>query len=72
MYTMLQTFTAVAKLDPMNKMWVSFIGMGLMILAALVVLFARTKTKGWIRVILIVVAVVLLIYGCLCELVALT
>ncbi|RKP57397.1 DUF2768 family protein [Cohnella endophytica] len=56
----------------MNKMWVSFIGMGLMILAAAVVLFARSKTKGWIRIILVVVAVVLLIYGCLCELIALT
>ncbi|WP_233566593.1 DUF2768 family protein [Cohnella endophytica] len=72
MFTMLQTFTAVAQLDPMNKMWVSFIGMGLMILAAAVVLFARSKTKGWIRIILVVVAVVLLIYGCLCELIALT
>ncbi|WP_373229738.1 DUF2768 family protein [Cohnella sp.] len=68
MYTMLQLFAA-AKLDAMDKMWVSFIGIGLMVLAALIITFAR-KTKGWIRLVLTIVAIVLLIYGIVCGMLA--
>ncbi|MFC5467787.1 DUF2768 family protein [Cohnella suwonensis] len=71
MLLMLQAFTAVAKLDGMMKMWFSFIGMGLMIVSALLIFFARSKTKGWIRVVLTIVSVIILIYGCGFELVAL-
>ncbi len=71
MYTMLQNFAA-AKLNPMDKMWVSFIGIGLMVIAALVITFARTKTKGWIRLVLTLIAIVLLIYGFICGLLAIT
>ncbi|WP_342773077.1 DUF2768 family protein [Paenibacillus flagellatus] len=45
----------------MDKMWASFIGMGLMILASFVITFARIKTKGVIRGVLSVVAFVILL-----------
>jgi hypothetical protein len=54
----------------MTKMWVSFIGMGLMVLAAVVITFARLKTKGWIRFVLSLIAFVLLIAGMICGLAA--
>ncbi|MFC4302772.1 DUF2768 family protein [Cohnella boryungensis] len=69
MALMLQTFAA-AKLDAMSKMWVSMIGIGLMVLAALIITYARNKTKGWIRLVLTLVAVVLLIYGVICGLIS--
>ncbi|RXZ76876.1 DUF2768 family protein [Paenibacillaceae bacterium] len=50
-------------MDSMTKMWVSFIGIGLMALAALIITVARTKTKGIIRLILSLVAFVLLVLG---------
>jgi len=67
---MLQTFAA-AKLDAMDKMWLSMIGIGLMVLAALIITYARNKTKGWIRLALTLVAVVLLIYGIICGFISL-
>jgi hypothetical protein len=68
-YTMLQYYAA-ATLNPMDKMWVSFIGMGLMVIAALIITYARLKTKGWIRIILSIAAIILLIYGIICGLLA--
>lgn len=65
MFAMIQLY-AEAKLNPMDKMWVSFIGIGLMVLAALIITFARNKTKGWIKAVLTLVAVVMLIYGMIC------
>nr|WP_128655964.1 DUF2768 family protein [Paenibacillus sp. 598K] len=50
-------------MDPMTKMWVSFIGIGLMAVAALLITVARTKTKGVVRLILSIVAFVLLLLG---------
>ena len=52
-------------MDSMTKMWVSFIGIGLMVLAAALITFARTKTKGIIRMILSFVAFILLLAGML-------
>jgi hypothetical protein len=49
----------------MTKMWVSFIGIGLMVLAAVIITFARMKTKGIIRFILSIIAFVLLLAGML-------
>lgn len=51
------------ELDAMTKMWVSFIGIGLMAFAALLITVARTKTKGVVRLILSIVAFVLLVLG---------
>jgi Protein of unknown function (DUF2768). len=50
-------------MDAMTKMWVSFIGIGLMALAAVIITFARLKTKGFIRIILSIVAFVCLVLG---------
>jgi uncharacterized membrane protein YqjE len=66
MYTMIQLFAA-AKLDAMSKMWMSFIGIALMVLAALIITYAR-KTKGWPRLVLTIIAIILLIYGIVCGL----
>jgi len=42
-------------------MWASFIGMGLMILASFIITFARIKTKGFVRIILTIIAFVILL-----------
>jgi hypothetical protein len=52
-------------MDSMTKMWVSFFAIGLMVFAALLITFARTKTKGWIRIILSVIAFFLLLLSLL-------
>lgn len=68
MYTMLQLYAATT-LDAMDKMWISFIGIGLMVVAAFIITFAR-KTKGWIRFLLTLIAIVVLIYGIVCGMLA--
>lgn len=57
-------------MDSMTKMWVSFIGIGLMGLSALIVAFARYKTKGWIQKGLTFVAFILLLVGMLYGLIS--
>ncbi|MBB6635403.1 DUF2768 family protein [Cohnella thailandensis] len=57
-------------MDPMMKMWVSFVGIGLMVLAAVVVMFARAKTKGILRFILSFIAFMFLLSGMLCGFIA--
>lgn len=69
MYAQIQLFAA-AQLDSMSKMWVSFIGIGLMVLAALIITYARNKTKGWLKVALTLIAIVLLVYGVICGLIS--
>ncbi len=69
MVLMLQTYAA-AKLDPMSKMWMSFVGIGLMVIAALIITYARNKTKGWVRLVLTLVAVIVLIYGMISGLIS--
>jgi hypothetical protein len=58
---------AAAKLDAMSKMWMSFIGIALMVLAAIIITYAR-KSTGWLRLVLTIIAIVLLIYGIVCGL----
>jgi hypothetical protein len=50
-------------MDAMTKMWISFGAIGLLLLASGIVSFARARTKGFLRVILTIVAVIALIYG---------
>jgi hypothetical protein len=57
-------------LDPMTKMWVSFLGIGLMVLAAVVITFARLKTKGWVRLVLSLAAFAMLLFGLVYGMVA--
>lgn len=47
-------------MDPMQKMWVSFIAIGLMAVAAFVITFARSKTRGVVRFLLTLIAFVTL------------
>lgn len=51
------------ELSSLDKMWVSFIGIGLMAIAALLITFARMKTKGVIRFVLSLTAFLLLVIG---------
>jgi len=57
-------------MDPMTKMWVSFIGIGLMAAAAGLITFARLKTKGIIKFVLSIVAFLVLVIGFICGLIS--
>lgn len=58
-------------MDPMDKMWASFVAIGLMIVASLLITFARHRTKGWVRFVLSFIACLLFIPILLYMLVAL-
>ncbi|MFC5699871.1 DUF2768 family protein [Cohnella faecalis] len=47
----------------MEKMWVSFLGIGLMVIAAVIISFARLKTRGWVKLVLSSIAFVMLLFG---------
>lgn len=57
-------------MDPMMKMWVSFVGIGLMVLSAVVIMLARAKTRGTLRFLLSLVAFVMLMVGMVCGLIS--
>ncbi|MGO4107462.1 DUF2768 family protein [Paenibacillus sp. YAF4_2] len=57
-------------MDPMTKMWVSLIGIGLMAIAAVMITFARLKTKGVLKFSLSFISFILLVFGFLCGLIA--
>ncbi|MBP1961981.1 DUF2768 family protein [Paenibacillus aceris] len=48
-------------MSSMDKMWASFVAIGLMVVASLLISYARTRTQGWIRVVLSTVAFFLFI-----------
>lgn len=50
-------------MDAMTKMWISFLGIGLMAIAAFLITFARVKTKGVLRFVLSFIAFVVLLFG---------
>ena len=50
-------------LDPMQKMWASLWGIGIMVAAALLISFVRLKLRGILRLLLSIIAFVLLIIG---------
>lgn len=57
-------------MDAMTKMWVSLFGIGLMALAALLITFARIKTKGIVKFLLSTIAFLFLIVGVICGLIS--
>ena len=59
-------------MDPMMKMWVSFVGIGLMVVAAVLISVARLKLKGLFRMITSLVAFVFLLIGGLLGLISIT
>lgn len=50
-------------MDAMSKMWASLIAIGLMVLASVIISFARAKTRGIVRFVLSLVAFVCLFYA---------
>lgn len=48
-------------MSSMDKMWASLIAIGLMLVASLLITFARNKTRGLIRGILTLISFLLLI-----------
>ena len=50
-------------MDAMTKMWLSIIAILVMGLSVFLITFARTKTKGFIRGVLSVIAFVIMLIG---------
>ncbi len=48
-------------MSSLDKMWASFVAIGLMVVASLLISFARTRTKGWLRFVLSLIAFLLFI-----------
>ena len=48
-------------MSSMDKMWASLIAIALMLVATVIITFARSKTRGFIRVILSIIAFLLFI-----------
>ncbi|MBP1988903.1 DUF2768 family protein [Paenibacillus eucommiae] len=48
-------------MSSMDKMWASFVAIGLMVVASLLISYARTRTKGVVRVILSFIAFILFV-----------
>jgi len=57
-------------MDAMTKMWVSLFGIGMMAIAALLITFARLKTKGAVKFVLSFVAFIVLIIGFICGVIS--
>jgi len=57
-------------MDAMTKMWVSLFGIGMMAIAALLITFARLKTKGALKFVLSLIAFIVLIIGFVCGLIS--
>ncbi|OBZ17803.1 MULTISPECIES: DUF2768 family protein [Bacillales] len=57
-------------MDAMTKMWVSLFGIGMMAIAALLITFARLKTKGVLKFVLSLIAFIVLIIGFICGLIS--
>ena len=51
------------EISAMDKMWLSLIGIGIMAISALLITFARLKTKGIIKFLLSFIAFICLIVG---------
>ena len=58
-------------MDAMTKMWISFVAIILMVLAAFTITFARQKTKGVIRFIVSLLSFILLFIAMILALISL-
>jgi len=59
-------------MDPMMKMWVSFVGIGLMAIAAVLITLARYKTKGLVKMVVSSLAFLFLVIGGFLGLISIT
>lgn len=48
-------------MSSLDKMWASFVAIGLMVVASLLISYARTRTTGALRVVLSIIAFLLFI-----------
>lgn len=48
-------------MSSMDKMWASFVAIGLMAVASLLITYARAKTRGAVKLVLSIVAFLMLI-----------
>jgi hypothetical protein len=48
-------------MSSLDKMWASFVAMGLMVLASLLITYARQKTHGALRLVLSIIAFLIFI-----------
>jgi hypothetical protein len=48
-------------MSSLDKMWASFVALGFMAVASLLITYARTRTKGAVRLVLSVIAFIMLI-----------
>ncbi|WP_409346593.1 DUF2768 family protein [Paenibacillus sp. MBLB4367] len=56
-------------MSSMDKMWATMYAIGFMVIASLLVMYARYKIKyAWLRVLIIIIAFILLVYGVLLAL----
>lgn len=58
-------------MSSMDKMWASFIAIGLMVAASLLITFARQSTKGFLKFVLSTIAFIMLLIGIVYMLVSL-
>lgn len=59
-------------MDAMTKMWLSIAAVLIMGISVFIITFARTKTKGWIKGILSLLAFFIMLVGFLTGLVSIT
>jgi Na+-driven multidrug efflux pump len=48
-------------MSSLDKMWASFVAMGLMVVSSLLITYARTRTTGYVRMILSIIAFILFV-----------
>ncbi|MBP1999526.1 hypothetical protein J2Z69_000545 [Paenibacillus shirakamiensis] len=59
-------------MDAMTKMWLSIAAILVMGLSVFLITFARSKTKGWVRGILSLIAFLIMVTGFLVGVVSIT
>ncbi|OCT12519.1 hypothetical protein A8709_32365 [Paenibacillus pectinilyticus] len=48
-------------MSPLDKMWASFVAMGLMVAASFLISYARSRSNGWLRGVLSFIAFLMFI-----------
>ncbi|GGH24592.1 DUF2768 family protein [Paenibacillus segetis] len=59
-------------MDAMDKMWLSIAAVFVMGISVFLITFARSKTKGWVKLLLSFIAFVIMMTGFLVGLVSIT
>lgn len=59
-------------MDAMDKMWLSIAAVFVMGISVFLITFARSKTKGWVKLLLSFIAFIIMMTGFLAGLVSIT